>query len=173
MTSNTAQGSQDLLSPVLSHRAAAKLVDWVLLDLVTCLLVFLISFLLFQLRLLKVLPALSSEFGPPSAFDGLSPAVLQAVLVGVRLSLSFFYHIGFVYFFGTTLGKSLFKISVVSQLGDDLTLQQSFLRHFFSYFSFIFLGLGYLIVLVHPKKTAWHDLLSQTQLVSLKKLIRI
>jgi len=66
---------------------------------------------------------------------------------------------------GQTLGMQAWKIRLVSSKDLPLTLTQSLARCFFSVLSAIFLGLGYLWILVNKEKLSWSDLATNTKIV--------
>ena len=82
------------------------------------------------------------------------------------------YFLALVYFVvywsqsGKTPGKSLIGIMVVDEkTGNPPTFGKSLLRYVGYFLSSALLGLGFLWVLWHPKRKAWHDVLSGTIVV--------
>lgn len=78
------------------------------------------------------------------------------------------YFIVFHAIWGATPGKRLFHIHVEMAGGEKLSWIFSILRFFASLVTqatFIFYGLGYLIVLIDPQKRALHDFIARTRVV--------
>ena len=63
---------------------------------------------------------------------------------------------------GQTLGMQAWKIKLVSE--NELTLRICLLRCAFSTFSFLFLGLGYLYILINSEKKSLADLATKTRI---------
>ena len=70
---------------------------------------------------------------------------------------------------GQTIGMRAWRIKVVREDGKDLLWSDAIKRFFAAGLSWLPLGLGYIRVLWDPQKRSWHDSLSATRLVSLKK----
>ncbi len=76
----------------------------------------------------------------------------------------------FIYFtwgharFGSTFGKWVFKLKVVSAIDHSrfLTLKESMLRFFGYLVSYLPLGAGYLMAGFHPEKKALHDIMAKS-----------
>ncbi len=66
---------------------------------------------------------------------------------------------------GQTPAKRLFCLKVVSTDGEPLTVRQALLRTVGYFFSSGFLGFGFLMALLHPRRRALHDLLSGTLVI--------
>ncbi len=69
------------------------------------------------------------------------------------------------YLEGTTPGKKVLKLRVVSEDGSPITKRQRVLRSAFSIVSLYFAFLGYLWALWEPERRGWHDLLAGTRVV--------
>ncbi len=62
------------------------------------------------------------------------------------------------YYFGGTFGKLLFGLTVVNHQDKPVSFKKLLFRHSIGYqFSAVVFGLGYLAILRHPQKMAWHD----------------
>jgi uncharacterized RDD family membrane protein YckC len=66
---------------------------------------------------------------------------------------------------GSTPGKRLMKLRVVSLDGSEPDKRQRWLRAAFSLVSGYAVGLGYLWALFEPQKRGWHDLIAGTRVV--------
>jgi uncharacterized RDD family membrane protein YckC len=66
---------------------------------------------------------------------------------------------------GQTIGKAVVGVRVVAQDGGTLGVRQAFVRTLFMPVSLAVLGLGLLLVLVHPRHRALHDLVARTAVV--------
>ncbi len=70
---------------------------------------------------------------------------------------------------GQTLGMRAWRIKVLDEDGDPLTPLLALKRLLWACISILSLGLGYLWILFDREQLAWHDRLSGTRLVLLKK----
>lgn len=70
---------------------------------------------------------------------------------------------------GQTLGMRAWHVHVINQSGDKPSLKQAISRFITSLLSSAALALGWLWALGHPLSLTWHDLLSSTRLVVIKK----
>ena len=70
---------------------------------------------------------------------------------------------------GQTLGMRAWRLKLLDSEGDPVTLKLSLIRLGAALLSALPLGLGYLWVLIDRDSLAWHDRLSRTRLVVLKK----
>ena len=61
------------------------------------------------------------------------------------------------------------RVKLVRNDGSPVRLRDALLRYFAALLSWAPLGLGFLLILVDPQHLAWHDRLSGTRLVMLKK----
>jgi uncharacterized RDD family membrane protein YckC len=66
---------------------------------------------------------------------------------------------------GGTLGKLAFRIAVVDEAGRRLDLRRSTLRYLAKLLSNLTLGVGYLIMVWHPRRQAMHDRMAGTLVV--------
>ena len=68
-----------------------------------------------------------------------------------------------------TIGKLVMKIKVVNEKMDRLSLAHSLARSFSYYFSYITLGLGFIMILFTKNNMALHDKISNTYVIYNKK----
>ena len=68
---------------------------------------------------------------------------------------------------GQTLGMQVWKIRTVSDSGETLTGGECAVRFFFATFSTLFIGLGFVWILLDREKLAWHDRASGTRVIFL------
>tara|TARA_B100001167_G_C16766093_1_gene304262 strand:- start:1378 stop:1806 length:429 start_codon:yes stop_codon:yes gene_type:complete len=66
---------------------------------------------------------------------------------------------------GQTIGMQAWKIRLVTSKELPLTLRQSFIRCLVSVLSALFLGLGYLWILINKEKLSWADIATNTKIV--------
>ncbi len=89
-------------------------------------------------------------------------SVVDIILYAVGVT----YFILFTYCTGSTVGKKLFHLQVVSVEDRKVTLFEVIYRETVGRFlSGLVLSIGYFLVVVHKEKKALHDLLSDTQVV--------
>ncbi len=95
---------------------------------------------------------------------------------GHRLPLQLYLLLSPVAFFswfwmhgGQTLGMRAWRLKLLSRDGGRVSLRQSLIRCAGALLSMLALGLGYLWVLFDRDGRSWHDHLSGTRLVMLKK----
>ncbi len=79
------------------------------------------------------------------------------------------FHILFWIRGGQTLGMRAWRLRVVREDGAGLGFRDALLRYLCAILSWTALGLGFLWVLVDRDNLAWHDRLSKTRLVMIKK----
>ncbi|WP_078120349.1 RDD family protein [Thiosocius teredinicola] len=70
---------------------------------------------------------------------------------------------------GQTLGMRAWRLKVVADDGQTLTMKQALIRYLGACLSLLAAGLGYLWVLIDKQGLAWHDHLSRTRLVIIKR----
>lgn len=110
-------------------------------------------------------------FGRPDAGKHIQWSLPAKLLIttGWLFAVMFFY----VYFwqkFGQTLGMKTWRMQVVDvHTHQIISYRQAIKRCAFALLSFVCFGAGYWLKLVHPKGRLLHDLLSDTQLILLKK----
>ena len=97
---------------------------------------------------------------------GLSPLQEQILDIGFSL-LAFYIYYGVIQVRRqTTPGKAMLGLRIVNTNGDEpFTLGQGLMRGFGYLLSMLMLGCGFLMVLFHPEKVAFHDILSKTRVV--------
>lgn len=66
---------------------------------------------------------------------------------------------------GQTLGMRAWKLRVVRDDGASLTWGDALRRHLAALLSCLACGLGFIWILVDPRRLAWHDRLSKTHLI--------
>lgn len=137
-------------------RFLASFLDSLILGLLSCFIGLMILGMVYWFRLLLHLDQSSVLFNSLDSF------LLQLVLVGIRLVLSAVYFVFGHYLYGASVGKRIFKIQVVAQSGDRITLKQSVIRYLSYGLSYLFFGGGFLIAGLDPKKRALHDHLAGT-----------
>jgi len=69
---------------------------------------------------------------------------------------------------GQTLGMQAWKIQLISEK-KDLSIKVCLFRCFISVISLLILGMGYFLILFHKEKKSLSDLLTDTQIIDLKK----
>jgi uncharacterized RDD family membrane protein YckC len=70
---------------------------------------------------------------------------------------------------GQTLGMKSWRLKVLRDDGQPLNLKDALIRYFAAILSWAALGLGFLWILFDKEGLAWHDRISKTRLVILKK----
>jgi uncharacterized RDD family membrane protein YckC len=140
-------------------RLVADIVDSILLDVSTCLVALMGLGLTYWGKVIFFSGLIESN----DFLNSVNPFILQFILIGIRGFLSLGYFTWATYRYGTTLGKRLFHIQVVSVIDHSpVSLKQSLVRCLGYIVSYIPLGAGFLMVLFQPKKRALHDLIAGT-----------
>ncbi len=88
-------------------------------------------------------------------------AYLFCVMIG--------FHILFWMRGGQTLGMRAWRLKVIRDNGQNLRFKDALLRYFAAILSWVIFGLGFIWILVDKKGLAWHDRISKTRLVLIKK----
>lgn len=141
-------------------RAVADLIDSLILDLTASMFIFLILGAVYWLQILFLL---EKESSAPAFSDFFSSVWIQIVLVVIRMIISFFYYSWLTFWWGTTLGKLIFKIKVVKAKDlSAITLKQSIIRCLSYVLSYIPFGTGFFMVAFQPEKRGLHDLIAGT-----------
>lgn len=70
---------------------------------------------------------------------------------------------------GQTLGMKTWRIRLVADNSNQLTVKQSLIRYFAALLSWLVFGLGFLWSFIDSKKRCWHDIMSKSHLVQLEK----
>ena len=78
----------------------------------------------------------------------------------------FVYQIVFLKKLGTTPGKRLLKLKVISMDGGPLDNKQRLTRAAVSLLSGYAVGLGYVWAFLEPQRRGWHDLMAETRVVA-------
>ncbi len=97
--------------------------------------------------------------------DGdLTKQFIRVIITGTEIALPFIYIIGFWVLAGQTPGKAIMGLRIVTADKAPLTVGRAALR-FFGYLPSSFLLLGFLWVLIDPRRRALHDKLAGTVVV--------
>jgi uncharacterized RDD family membrane protein YckC len=80
------------------------------------------------------------------------------------LAVSFCFYGWFWTHGGQTLGLRAWKITVLNDKHGVISWQQALIRFITALVSWLFLGLGFLWILVDKKQRSWHDIASKTGL---------
>lgn len=92
---------------------------------------------------------------------------VAVIAAGVGTMFALIYHVACWRFTGRTLGKAVMGLQVEGRDGGRISVGRGIVR-FLSYFvSSLFLGAGFLWVIVDRKHRAWHDLVAGTRVVYL------
>ena len=92
-------------------------------------------------------------------------------LPGMDLFASLSFFIQTLYFillhalYGATIGKKIFRIHVETGTGNKITWIGATIRYISSIMSIMLYGLGYLTVLIDPKRRGLHDFIASTCVV--------
>ena len=119
-----------------------------------------ITGIIFSLSLVLVL--LNGGYAEENSIAGL----IQLLII--ILSGPCFYTYFWIANEGQTLGMQAWKIKLISQK-KDLTIVLCLLRCFMSVISFLIFGAGYFLILFHKDNRSLADLLTDTQIIDLKK----
>ncbi len=119
-----------------------------------------ITGIIFSLSLLLVL--LNGGYAEENSIAGL----IQLLII--ILSGPCFYTYFWIANEGQTLGMQAWKIKLISQK-KDLSIILCLLRCFVSVISFLIFGAGYFLILFHKDNRSLADLLTDTQIIDLKK----
>jgi len=91
------------------------------------------------------------------------------VIVSINcLLVSFFFYGWFWTHGGQTLGMKAWNLYLVKPDGKFIDWKISAKRYFAAIISWAIFGLGFTWILVNKRKRAWHDILSNTQIIQLK-----
>ncbi len=102
----------------------------------------------------------------PRQADFVEISMVMNRFVIYLVTIKIAYHTFFVWKYGATLGKQLFKIAVVDANGKEgVRLSQSFNRAVFRVVSEMAFYLGFLLAFVDPKRQAFHDKTASTLVV--------
>ena len=93
----------------------------------------------------------------------------QLLILSTIFITGLFFYIGFWSHGGQSLGMKTWMLKVVSGNGHPINKRQAMIRALSAVLSWGCLGLGFLWSLIDAKKRTWHDILSDTYLIQLKK----
>jgi len=96
------------------------------------------------------------------------PNKISLTYVVYITAFGFLYEALQIYFWGMTIGKRIFKIKVISNLGNNISIRQSILRAIFKSLSGNILCIGYLWMLKSESNQTWHDILSNTLVINIE-----
>ena len=119
--------------------------------------------LLFAVLMMATLPYILIIGGPPQSF--VARLGLQLYLLTIIVSF-------FIWFWthgGQTLGMRSWRLKLVAGNGGAINWSMALKRLVAALLSLLAAGLGYFWILIDPQKRAWHDILSNTQLIRLPK----
>ncbi|MBE0598914.1 MAG: RDD family protein [Desulfuromonadales bacterium] len=131
-----------------------RLVAFLLDSLLVSVLQFVLSFLLLQASRLAGAPIDEKTF------------LIHLTLEFFGMVLAIAYFVFFTGYSGQTPGKRVMKLRVVRTDGTAVGYGRAFLREVpGKLLSGVLLGIGYLMVIFHPKKQGLHDLLADTYVI--------
>ncbi len=141
-------------------RAIADFIDSLILDSAAILLELMGVGVLFWIGILS---HSGTQGGVTSFYEAIDPFRFQIIFGVLRALLSLGYYTWLTYRYGTTLGKRVLRIYVVSMVDlSPITLRQSLIRCLGYILSYLPLGAGFLMAAFHPEKRALHDLIAGT-----------
>ena len=97
------------------------------------------------------------------------PTLLQLTLFPLILLACLSFYIWCWTHGGSTLGMQAWRIRLISQTGQAITLKQCMQRSALACLSFACFGLGYWSALWHREKLSWHDRGSKTRVIWIGK----
>ena len=107
--------------------------------------------------------AITLPFGNPS---GAWLLIFQIFIFEI-IPLLFF--VGFWAWGGQTLGMRAWRLKLVRMDGQPVGLRDALQRHIAAMLSLLVIGLGFFWILVDRENMAWHDRLSRTRMIVIKK----
>ena len=142
-------------APSLGRRLAAILYDSILV----------MAVLLMAIALITI--PLNLIYGE----DNFNPGVLRSnpFYIGYLFCVAAGFHVLFWMRGGQTLGMRSWRLKVLRDNGQKLRFKDALLRYVAAILSWAALGLGFIWVLIDKEGLAWHDRISKTRLVILKK----
>ncbi len=143
-----------------TSRAVALVIDYLIIFLVGT---FIIGTMTFFIDLAAVQRFIQWVNSILPGFDQLFIGLTSARFAGVLFLLVNYGY--FVFFFSTTgqtIGKSIMGLRVVTLGGHRMGVKRSFIRALCYAVSLAPLGLGFLWVLGHDQRQAWHDRIART-----------
>ncbi len=93
----------------------------------------------------------------------------QIIILSVIFISGFLFYVWFWSHGGQTLGMKTWMLQLVSDDGKPIDRKQAFIRAFVGVLSWCCLGLGFYWSLFDKKNRTWHDILSASHLIQLKK----
>ena len=87
----------------------------------------------------------------------------------IMFAISYLYFAWFWIHGGQTLGMKTWRIRVISTEGNTIDWKIAAIRYFGAIISWGLFTLGYLWSLFDKNKLCWHDMLSKTEIVDLRK----
>lgn len=127
------------------------------------------SFLIFALLLL----ASATVTLPVGLLAGEQAAARLATNPLFRLWLSLIPLLFYLWFWthgGETLGMRAWRLKIIKEDGAPLGVSDALIRLFAACLSLLLLGLGFLWMLIDRDRLTWHDRISKTHLILIKKI---
>lgn len=94
------------------------------------------------------------------------PVLFQFSVIDIVLYLlTAIYYVSMTYYYGTTLGKKLFNLKVVSTDGSELTFINVLYRETIGKYLSSIIFIGYLMISIDSEKRGLHDRLCDTRVV--------
>ena len=91
--------------------------------------------------------------------------IVVIVVLVINLFIYFLYYIGLWMVSGQTIGKSIIGLRVVRKDGSRIKMRNAIFRLLGYWVSALFFSLGYVWVLIDPRRQAWHDKIAGTIVV--------
>lgn len=99
-------------------------------------------------------------------YDSFDPATIEWQALLINETLQVLLIIWFWVRYAATPGKLLFDCEIVdARTGKPINFTQALLRYFGYFVSMLFLGLGFLWIIVDKRKQGWHDKIAGTVVV--------
>ncbi len=118
--------------------------------------------------ILFIVTAIANALNHGNAIEPGNP--LYPIFVFIIFILSYLYFAWFWIHGGKTLGMKTWQIQLQSISSSKITWKTTAIRFFFAIFSWSCFGLGFLWALFDKKNRCWHDLISKTVLLDLRKI---
>ena len=106
-----------------------------------------------------------------NTYPALKP-VISGLVVLVAFLISSYYYSWFWTKGGQTLGMKAWHLYLVDENGHYINRKQGFLRCLTATLSWACFGMGFAWILVNRKNLAWHDMLTKTQIVKYKTIVK-
>jgi len=100
-----------------------------------------------------------------AAFTDLGKWLAFTVVLINTLVVSFFFYGWFWTHGGQTLGMRAWHLYLTKPDGKFIDWPLAAKRYGYALLSWVCLGLGFLWIMIHPNRKAWHDVLSDTQII--------